>query len=69
MNNPAMTKLLHKAVESKQYDHYEIYREQLKGRPIAALRDLLDLKSDRDSIDISKVEPVESIMKMPCASK
>ncbi|MEO1396313.1 MAG: glutamate synthase large subunit [Cyanobacteria bacterium J06634_5] len=66
MNNPAMTKLLHKAVESKQYDHYEIYREQLKGRPIAALRDLLDLKSDRDSIDISEVEPVESIMKLFC---
>ncbi|MEL7226309.1 MAG: glutamate synthase central domain-containing protein, partial [Cyanobacteria bacterium J06576_12] len=42
MNNPAMTKLLHKAVESKQYDHYEVYREQLKGRPVAALRDLLD---------------------------
>ena len=66
MNNPAMTKLLHKAVETKQYDHYEVYREQLSGRPIAALRDLLDFKSDRDSIDLSEVEPVESIMRLFC---
>ena len=66
MNNPAMTKLLHKAVETKQYDHYELYREQLSGRPIAALRDLLDFKSDRPSIELSEVEPVESIMRLFC---
>ena len=66
MNNPAMTKLLHKAVETKQYDHYEVYREQLKGRPVAALRDLLDFKGDRDSIDVSEVEPVEAIMQRFC---
>ena len=66
MNNPAMTKLLHKAVETKQYDHYEVYREQLSGRPIAALRDLLDFKGDRDSIDLSEVESVESIMQRFC---
>ncbi|MEL7067877.1 MAG: glutamate synthase large subunit [Cyanobacteria bacterium J06581_3] len=66
MNNPAMTKLLHKAVKTKQYDHYEIYREQLKGRPVAALRDLLDFEGDRDSIELSEVESVESIMKRFC---
>ncbi|MEN8445274.1 MAG: glutamate synthase-related protein, partial [Cyanobacteria bacterium J06555_13] len=66
MNNPAMTKLLHKAVKTKQYDHYEIYREQLKGRPVAALRDLLDFKGDRESIDLSEVESVESIMQRFC---
>ena len=66
MNNPAMTKLLHKAVETKQYDHYELYREQLSGRPIAALRDLLDFKGDRESIELSEVEPVESIMRLFC---
>ena len=66
MNNPAMTKLLHKAVETKQYDHYEVYREQLSGRPIAALRDLLDFKGDRDSIDLAEVESVESIMQRFC---
>ncbi|MEO1387432.1 MAG: glutamate synthase large subunit [Cyanobacteria bacterium J06634_6] len=66
MNNPAMTKLLHKAVKTKQYDHYEIYRKQLKGRPVAALRDLLDFKGDRESIDLSEVESVESIMQRFC---
>ncbi len=66
MNNPAMTKLLHKAVETKQYDHYEVYREQLKGRPVAALRDLLDFAGDRDSIALDEVEPVESIMQRFC---
>ncbi|MEL7359340.1 MAG: glutamate synthase large subunit [Cyanobacteria bacterium J06560_6] len=66
MNNPAMTKLLHKAVKTKQYDHYEIYREQLKGRPVAALRDLLDFEGDRESIDLSEVESVESIMQRFC---
>ncbi|MGB7084641.1 MAG: glutamate synthase large subunit [Phormidesmis sp.] len=66
MNNPAMTKLLHKAVETKQYDHYELYREQLSGRPIAALRDLLDFESDRDSIDLAEVESVEAIMQRFC---
>ncbi len=66
MNNPAMTKLLHKAVETKQYDHYEVYRQQLSGRPIAALRDLLDFKGDRASIDVSEVESVESIMQRFC---
>ncbi|MEO0771074.1 MAG: glutamate synthase central domain-containing protein, partial [Cyanobacteria bacterium J06649_4] len=66
MNNPAMTKLLHKAVASKQYDHYEVYREQLKGRPIAALRDLLDFKGDRKSVPLAEVESVESIMQRFC---
>ncbi|MEL7334276.1 MAG: glutamate synthase-related protein, partial [Cyanobacteria bacterium J06560_2] len=66
MNNPAMTKLLHKAVETQQYDHYEVYREQLKGRPVAALRDLLDFEGDRDSVELSEVESVESIMQRFC---
>ncbi len=66
MNNPAMTKLLHKAVKTRQYDHYELYRQQLKGRPIAALRDLLDFESDRASIDLTEVESVESIMQRFC---
>ncbi len=66
MNNPAMTKLLHKAVETKQYDHYEVYRQQLSGRPVAALRDLLDFQGDRDSIDLTEVESVESIMARFC---
>ena len=66
MNSPEMSKALHKAVESKQYDHYELYKQHLHGRPATALRDLLDFKSDRESISIDKVESVESILTRFC---
>lgn len=66
MNSPEMSKALHKAVESKQYDHYELYKQHLQGRPATALRDLLDFKPDRESIPIAEVESVESIVKRFC---
>ncbi|WP_263970687.1 glutamate synthase large subunit [Leptolyngbya sp. KIOST-1] len=66
MNNPAMSKLLHKAVADRQYDHYELYRAQLENRPITALRDLLDFESDRAPISLDDVEPVETIMARFC---
>ncbi|NEQ46792.1 MAG: glutamate synthase subunit alpha [Leptolyngbya sp. SIOISBB] len=66
MNTPALTKALHKALVSKQYDHYEVYKAQLEGRTPTALRDLLDLKSDRTPIPIDEVEPVASIMERFC---
>ncbi|MEM9769433.1 MAG: glutamate synthase-related protein, partial [Cyanobacteria bacterium P01_D01_bin.71] len=65
-NTPALTKMLHKALESQQYDHYEVYREQLKGRTPTALRDLLDLQSDRSAIPIEAVESTASIMARFC---
>ncbi|NEQ50440.1 MAG: glutamate synthase large subunit [Leptolyngbya sp. SIO3F4] len=65
-NSPQMTKLLHKAVKSNQYDHYAVYKEYLKQSPLASLRDLLDFKSDLKSISIDEVEPVEAIMKRFC---
>ncbi|WP_346291056.1 glutamate synthase large subunit [Sphaerothrix gracilis] len=66
MNNPAMTKLLHKALESKQHDHYEVYKAQLANRPPTALRDLLDFHSDRPSIPLEEVESAEKIMERFC---
>ena len=66
MNNPAMSKLLHKAVAERRYDHYELYRAQLENRPITALRDLLDFESDRTPIPLDQVESVESIMRRFC---
>ena len=38
-------------------------RKHLEGRPIAALRDLLDFNSDRSLIPIEQVEPVTEIVK------
>lgn len=72
MNSPEMTKALHKAVdayksdEKTAYDHYGVYQSYLQGRPATALRDLLDFKSDRPSVDVSEVEAVESIVKRFC---
>ncbi|AFZ35834.1 Glutamate synthase (ferredoxin) [Stanieria cyanosphaera PCC 7437] len=66
MNSPEVAKALHKAVETKQYDHYELYKKQLSGRPATALRDLLDYQPDRTSIPLEEVEPVENILKRFC---
>jgi len=66
MNSPELVKALHKAVEDKDYDHYEIYKQQIANRPPTALRDLLDLKGDRDSISIDEVESVEDILHRFC---
>ncbi|MDV2998845.1 MAG: Ferredoxin-dependent glutamate synthase 2 [Chroococcopsis gigantea SAG 12.99] len=70
MNSPEMAKALHKAVASHNagegYDLYEIYRQYLENRPVTALRDLLDIGSDRPSIPIEEVEPVEAILKRFC---
>jgi glutamate synthase (ferredoxin) len=66
MNSPEMSKALHKAVGSKEYDHYEVYKQYLEGRPATALRDLLDLNSDRVAISLEEVEPTEAIFKRFC---
>ncbi len=66
MNSPEMAKVLHKAVAQKNYDHYQVYQQYLQGRPATALRDLLAFKSDRPSIAIEEVEPVEAIVKRFC---
>jgi glutamate synthase (ferredoxin) len=70
MNSPEMAKYLHKAVAAYQsqegYDHYEMYRKYLQQRPVTALRDLLEFNSDRPSIALEEVEPVESIVKRFC---
>lgn len=65
-NSPQMTKLLHKALKSEHYDHYKVYKEHLKGSPVAALRDLLDFDSDHAPIAIDEVESVEAIMRRFC---
>ncbi|MGB6295756.1 MAG: glutamate synthase-related protein, partial [Rivularia sp. (in: cyanobacteria)] len=66
MNSPEMAKALHRAVESKNYDHYKVYQQHLQGRPITALRDLLEFESDREPISIEEVEPVSDIVKRFC---
>nr|WP_088894532.1 glutamate synthase large subunit [Leptolyngbya ohadii] len=66
MNSPEMAKYLHKAVGSKSYDHYDLYKKYLEDRPVTALRDLLDFKGDRPSVPLEEVESVEEIVKRFC---
>lgn len=65
-----MSKLLHKAigVGGKAVDQqmYDDYMKHFENSPVATLRDALDLKSERAAIDVSEVEPVESIMSRFC---
>ncbi|WP_041555875.1 glutamate synthase large subunit [Nostoc sp. PCC 7524] len=66
MNSPELAKALHKAVDGKKYDHYEVYKQYLHGRPVTALRDLLDFQSDRLPIPVEEVESVSEIVKRFC---
>ena len=66
MNTPELAKSLHKAVANQQYDHYELYQQQLRQRPVTALRDLLDFNSDRPSIPLTEVESVDTIVQRFC---
>ncbi|ALB40169.1 glutamate synthase [Anabaena sp. WA102] len=66
MNSPELAKSLHKAVNGKQYDHYEVYKQHLHNRPVTALRDLLDFHSERSPIPLEEVESVNDIVKRFC---
>ncbi|WP_414515069.1 glutamate synthase large subunit [Nostoc sp. PCC 9305] len=72
MNSPEMVKALHKALDGKNYDHYEVYKKHLQGRPVTALRDLLDFQGDayggklRTPVPLEEVESVYEIVKRFC---
>jgi glutamate synthase (ferredoxin) len=63
MNSPEMAKYLHKAVANKNYDHYALYQKYINERPLTALRDMLDLHSDRPSIPLEEVESAQDIVR------
>ncbi|MEH2022125.1 glutamate synthase large subunit [Nostoc sp.] len=66
MNSPEMVKALHKALDGKKYDHYEVYKKHLQGRPVTALRDLLDFQGDASPVPLEEVESVYEIVKRFC---
>lgn len=65
-NSPEMVKALHKALDGKNYDHYEVYKKHLQGRPVTALRDLLDFQGDAPPVPLEEVESVYEIVKRFC---
>lgn len=66
VNNPEMSKTLHKAVRGKDTALYYKYKALLEDRPPTNLRDLLQISSDRFPISLSDVESAESILKRFC---
>lgn len=66
VNNPEMSKTLHRAVRSRDVDLYSKYKGLLEDRPPTNLRDLLTITSDRLPISIEEVESAESILARFC---
>jgi glutamate synthase (NADPH/NADH) large chain len=59
--NPDVVQTLQKAVKSGDYNDFKVYADLVNTRPVSSLRDLLAVKSN-ESIDISEVQSVESIV-------
>ena len=65
-NSPPMTKLLHKALNERDYDKYKLFQASVASSPASTLRDMIEPVSDRKPISIDEVEPVERIMERFC---
>ncbi len=61
--NPDVVQALHKAVRSGDFADYRVYADLVNQRPVACLRDLLELRDDIDAVPLDEVEPVEAILK------
>nr|YP_010196929.1 glutamate synthase [Crassiphycus corneus]UAD84733.1 glutamate synthase [Crassiphycus corneus] len=66
VNNPEMSKTLHKAVRNQDFHLYNKYKNLLQDRPPTNLRDLLGFTSDKQSISLDEVDSIESIVKRFC---
>ncbi|MDJ0926201.1 MAG: glutamate synthase large subunit [Gammaproteobacteria bacterium] len=60
--NPDVVTSLQTAVKTGEYEKYREYASLVNDRPIATLRDLLDMKPAGPAIPLDEVEPVESIL-------
>ncbi|MEN6669446.1 glutamate synthase large subunit [Psychrobacter sp. B38] len=59
--NPDVINSLHTAVRTGDYENYRQYANLVNSRPVATLRDLLQLKTD-NSIDVNDVEDISEIL-------
>ncbi|MFN9629625.1 MAG: glutamate synthase-related protein [Cyanobacteriota bacterium] len=67
MNSPEMAKVLHAAVAAGPgYDHFATYKKLLEGRPLTALRDLVELSPAPAPLPLDQVESVESLCQRFC---
>jgi glutamate synthase (ferredoxin) len=67
MNSPEMAKALHAAVAAGPgYDHFSTYQKLMEGRPLTALRDLVELTPAPTPLPLEQVESVESLCRRFC---
>ncbi len=60
--NPDVVQALHKVVRSGDYADWRTYADLVNGRPIATLRDLMEVKFNSSPIAVEQVEPLEKIV-------
>ena len=60
--NPDVISLLHKYTKSNQDKDYILYAKQINENNISSLRNLLELSTKRQPIELSKVEPKQNIL-------
>jgi glutamate synthase (NADPH/NADH) large chain len=60
--NPDVVSALQVAVRSGDFEHYKTYASLVNERPIATLRDLLDMKPAGPPVPLDEVEPAEDIL-------
>ncbi len=58
--NPDVVVALQKAVRTGEFTDYQVYSSNVNTRPIACLRDMLQLKTDNTPIPLDDVEPAEN---------
>ena len=61
--NPDVVMSLQEAVVSGDYGDYQRYANHCNDRPVAALRDLLQLKIPESPVSLDEVEPIDQILR------
>ncbi len=61
--NPDVVTLLHKAINSGQYQDYQAYADQVNHRPIASLRDMMIPRPADKPLPLEKVEDKSAVLK------
>ncbi len=60
--NPDVVQALQRAVETGDYSAWRDYSALVDNRPVAMIRDMLELRGDLTSIPLDEVEPIEKIL-------
>ncbi len=60
--NPDVISTLQTAVRTGDFEQYQQYAKLVNERPVATLRDLMDIKAAGPAVPLDEVEPVEDIL-------